>query len=72
MIRVNPSHRSPTVNTAFQALRNFFSSLTAGDRESLEAYLAESQSLADLERRERQWHRQSADRALLDIGVRSH
>ena len=37
-----------------------------------EKYLAQSVSLADLERRERQWHRSSADRALLAIGVRSH
>jgi hypothetical protein len=60
------------MKTALQALRSFFSSLAPRDGSELEAYLAESQSLADLEQRERAWHRTSADRALLTIGVRSH
>jgi len=60
------------MKTALQALRSFFSARAPNDNDSLEAYLAQSVSLADLERRERQWHRSSADRALLAIGVRSH
>jgi hypothetical protein len=57
---------------AIRKLCKFMSSLTASDRENLDAYLSQSHSLADLERRERQWHRDSADRALFNIGVRSH
>lgn len=60
------------MKTAIQALRAFFSSLAPSDQNDLEAYLAQSQSLADLEQRERDWHRASADRALMAIGVRSH
>jgi hypothetical protein len=60
------------MKTAMQALRSFFSSLSASDQDNLEAYLAQSHSLADLEQRERDWHRTSADRALMAIGVRSH
>ena len=60
------------MNTTLQALRSFFSSLAPRDGNELEAYLAESHSLADLEQREREWHRTSADRALMSIGVRSH
>jgi hypothetical protein len=60
------------MKTTLQALRSFLSSLGTSSPGGLEAYLAQSQSLADLERRERQWHRDSADRALLDLGVRSH
>jgi Protein of unknown function (DUF3563) len=61
------------MNTALQALRSFLSALAPpSERENMEAYLAQSQSLADLESRERQWHRHSADRALISIGVRSH
>ncbi len=60
------------MKTTLQVLRSFFSSLAANDQDNLEAYLAQSHNLADLERRERDWHRTSADRALLAIGVRSH
>lgn len=60
------------MKTALQALRSFFSTLAPDDNGSLETYLAQSSSLADLERRERQWHLASADRALFTIGVRSH
>jgi hypothetical protein len=60
------------MKTTLQALRNFFSTLAIDDSQSLETYLAQSQNLADLERREQQWHRASADRALFAIGVRSH
>ena len=60
------------MKNALQALRTFFTTLVADDNESLENYLAQSRNLADLERRERQWHRTSADRALFTIGVRSH
>jgi hypothetical protein len=60
------------MKTALQALRSFFSTLGTSDNDNLEAYLAQSANLADLERRERQWHRTSADRALFAIGVRSH
>jgi Protein of unknown function (DUF3563) len=60
------------MKTALQTLRAFFSSLAPSDQNDLEAYLAQSQDLADLEQRERDWHRTSADRALLAIGVRSH
>lgn len=60
------------MTSTLKALRCLFSSLAASRDDSLEAYLAQSQSLADLERRERQWHRDSADRALADLGVRSH
>ncbi len=60
------------MKTAMQALRTFLSNLATHDNESLESYLAQSQSLADLERRQQQWHRASADRALFAIGVRSH
>lgn len=60
------------MKTTLQALRMFFSTLATDDNQSLESYLAQSQSLADLERREQQWHRASSDRALLSIGVRSH
>jgi hypothetical protein len=60
------------MKTAMQTLRSFFSSLAASDQDNLEAYLAQSHSLADLEQRERDWHRTSADRALMAIGVRSH
>jgi Protein of unknown function (DUF3563) len=60
------------MKTAFKALRSFFSSLAPRDQENLEAYLAQSQDLADLELRQRNWHRVSADRALMAIGVRSH
>ncbi len=57
---------------ALQALRTFFSTLSPNEDGSLESYLSQSLSLADLERRERQWHLASADRALFSIGVRSH
>lgn len=57
---------------ALQALRTFFSTLSPSEDGSLESYLSQSLSLADLERRERQWHLASADRALFSIGVRSH
>jgi Protein of unknown function (DUF3563) len=60
------------MKTAFRTLRAFFSSLAPSDQNNLEAYLAQSQDLADLEQREREWHRVSADRALMAIGVRSH
>jgi Protein of unknown function (DUF3563) len=61
------------MNTALQALRSFLSALSPpSERDNMEAYLAQSQSLADLEQRERDWHRASADRALMSIGVRSH
>jgi hypothetical protein len=60
------------MTTTLKALRCLLSSLAASRDDSLEAYLAQSQSLADLEQRERQWHRDSADRALSDLGVRSH
>lgn len=60
------------MKTALQALRTFLSTLAPESNESLEAYLAQSHSLADLERREQQWHRASSDRALFAIGVRSH
>ena len=60
------------MNTTLQALRNFFSMLATDDSGSLEAYLAQSQNLANLERREQHWHRASSDRALFAIGVRSH
>lgn len=60
------------MKNALQALRTFLSTLAPEGNESLEAYLAQSQSLADLERREQHWHRASADRALFAIGVRSH
>jgi hypothetical protein len=60
------------MRTAIQALRTFLSSLAPEGNESLEAYLAQSHSLADLERREQHWHRASSDRALFAIGVRSH
>jgi hypothetical protein len=60
------------MKTTLKALRNFFSTLAADDTESLETYLAQSQNLADLERREQAWHRASSDRALFAIGVRSH
>lgn len=60
------------MKTALKALRNFFSTLAPEGNESLETYLAQSHSLADLERRQQQWHRASADRALFAIGVRSH
>jgi hypothetical protein len=60
------------MKSALQNLRTFLSNLAPQDNESLETYLAQSSSLADLERRERQWHLASADRALFAIGVRSH
>ncbi len=60
------------MKTALQTLRTFLSTLAPESNESLEAYLAQSHSLADLERREQQWHRASSDRALFAIGVRSH
>lgn len=60
------------MKSAFQTLRTFLSTFAPQDSESLETYLAQSQSLADLERRQQQWHRASADRALFAIGVRSH
>jgi hypothetical protein len=60
------------MKTALQALRTFFSTLAPHDNQSLETYLAQSHSLADLERREQHWHRASSDRALFAIGVRSH
>jgi hypothetical protein len=60
------------MKNTLQALRSFFSSLAPSEQNSLEAYLAQSQDLADLEQRERDWHRTSADRALMAIGVRSH
>jgi hypothetical protein len=59
------------MKTTLQALRALLSSL-ASDDTSLESYLAQSQSLADLERREQEWHRATSDRALFSIGVRSH
>ena len=60
------------MKNALQALRTFFSTLAPEGNDTLEAYLAQSHSLADLERREQQWHRASSDRALFAIGVRSH
>ena len=60
------------MKNAIQALRSFFSTIAPSDHDNLEAYLAQSVNLADLERRERQWHLHSADRALFAIGVRSH
>lgn len=60
------------MKTAFQAFRSFLSALSGNDRDGLEAYLAQSKDLVDLEQRERDWHRVSADRAMFDIGVRSH
>ena len=60
------------MKTTLKALRNFFSTLAVDDAESLETYLAQSQNLADLERRQKEWHRASSDRALFAIGVRSH
>jgi hypothetical protein len=60
------------MTTTLKALRSFLSSLAVSRDDGLETYLSQSQSLADLERRERQWHRDSADRALSDLGVRSH
>jgi hypothetical protein len=60
------------MKNAIQALRSFFSTIAPSDHDNLEAYLAQSVNLADLERRQSQWHRASADRALFSIGVRSH
>ena len=60
------------MKTAIKAFRTFLSTLAPASNESLEAFLAESHSLADLERREQQWHRASSERALFSIGVRSH
>ncbi len=60
------------MKSALQTLRTFLSNFASQDDESLETYLAQSQSLADLERRQQHWHRASADRALFAIGVRSH
>jgi hypothetical protein len=59
------------MKTALLAFRSFLSSLTRSEQGGLEAYLARSQSLADLERREREWHRSSADRALMTIDAQS-
>jgi hypothetical protein len=60
------------MNSTLKTLRHFFSTLAADNNDSLETYLSRSSTLADLERRERQWHLASADRALFSIGVRSH
>ena len=59
------------MNIVFQTFRSLLSVIAPTEQDSLEAYLAQSQNLADLERRERQWHRTGADRASLVIGTPS-
>jgi Protein of unknown function (DUF3563) len=59
------------MNIIFQSFRSLFSVIAPTEQDSLEAYLAQSQNLADLEQRERQWHRTHADRASLVIGMPS-
>lgn len=59
------------MNIIFQTFRSLFSVIAPSERDGLEAYLAQSQTLAELEQRERQWHRASSDRAGLSIGMHS-
>jgi hypothetical protein len=59
------------MNIVFQTFRSLLSVIAPTEQDSLEAYLAQSQTLAELEQRERQWHRASTDRASLFIGSHS-
>lgn len=59
------------MNIVFQTFRSLFSVIAPSDSNSLEAYLGQAQTLAELEQRERQWHRTHAERATLAIGMHS-
>jgi hypothetical protein len=59
------------MNIVFQTFRSLLSVIAPSDQRSLEAYLSQAQTLAELEQRERQWHRTHAERASLAIGMHS-
>lgn len=71
-MRVNPQTWLPKMNIVFNTFRSLFSVIVPNDQSSLEAYLGQAQTLAELEQRERHWHRTHAERATLAIGLHSH
>jgi hypothetical protein len=70
-MRVNPKTRLSKMNIVFKTFRSLVSVIAPSNQNSLEAYLSQAQTLAELEQRERQWHRTHAERATLAIGMHS-